>query len=89
MSLTKDEKKEVIEDLRTSTSDTGSPYIQIGLLTKKIDKLAEHLKGHKKDNHSRRGLLRMVGLRRRLFNYLEDVEGAKVVAQLKKKLGLK
>ncbi|MBD3363555.1 30S ribosomal protein S15 [Candidatus Dojkabacteria bacterium] len=89
MSLTKEEKKKIIEEYQASPEDTGSPYVQIALLTKRIHKLADHLKTHKKDNHSRRGLLRMVGLRRRLFNYLEDTEGAKSVQKLKKQLDLK
>lgn len=89
MALTKDQKNKLIEEYRINEQDTGSPQVQIALLTAKINELAEHLKKHKKDNHSRRGLLGMVGLRRRLFNYLEEVSGTKVVLDLKKKLGLK
>lgn len=89
MALTKEKKQEIIKEYRTSETDTGSPQVQIALLTFKINELAEHLKVHKKDNHSRRGLLSMVGLRRRLFAYLEDTEGATVVIKLKKNLGLK
>lgn len=88
MSLSKEEKQGVIEKYRTSETDTGSPQVQIALLTSKINKLVDHLKIHKKDKHSRRGLLGMVGLRRRLLRYLEDIEGKKVVDKLKKDLKL-
>ena len=86
MSLTKDEKNSVIKAFKTSNEDTGSPQVQIALLTAKIAKLSDHLKGHRKDNHSRRGLLRSVGMRRKLYKFLETVEGMKVVNDLKKQL---
>lgn len=68
--MLKDEKTAVIEANRLSETDTGSPEVQIAILTKRINDLNEHLKVHKKDHHSRRGLLKMVGHRRNLLNYL-------------------
>lgn len=68
--LSIDEKKKIIEKFATVTGDTGSPEVQIALLSEKIKKLAEHLKDHKKDVHSRKGLLSMVSKRRRLLSYL-------------------
>lgn len=70
MSLTLEEKQKIIKKFATRKDDTGSPEVQIALLTFKINKLADHLKDHKKDIHSRRGLLAMVSKRRRLLNYL-------------------
>jgi small subunit ribosomal protein S15 len=70
MSLKAEEKKKIIEKFATAKGDTGSPEVQIALLTEKINKLVEHLKTHKKDVHSRRGLLSMVSKRRRLLSYL-------------------
>ena len=74
--IRKDEKTAVIEANRTHETDTGSPEVQIAILTARITELTEHLKVHKKDNHSRRGLLKMVGKRRRLLDYLakKDIE---------------
>lgn len=66
----KEEKQQIIEEYRLHDKDTGSPEVQIALLTKRINHLNEHLKVHKKDHHSRRGLLKMVGQRRGLLNYL-------------------
>lgn len=71
MALLKDQKQKIIKDSALHTGDTGSPEVQIALLSEKIAKLADHLKGHKKDNHSRRGLLQMVNKRRRLLAYLK------------------
>ncbi len=68
--LLKEEKTAVIEANRTHEKDTGSPEVQIAILTKRINDLTEHLKAHKNDHHSRRGLLKMVGHRRNLLNYL-------------------
>lgn len=68
--LTKDAKQEIIQKYATHEGDTGSPEVQIAILTSRIQYLTEHLKEHKKDHHSRRGLLKMVGHRRRLLNYL-------------------
>lgn len=81
-------KAEIIESMRQHEGDTGSPAVQIALLTARIKRLAEHLKVHKKDNHSRRGLLQMVGQRRRLLQYVERTEGATAAEDLKQKVGL-
>jgi small subunit ribosomal protein S15 len=70
MTLTKEAKTEVMSRFAKHEGDTGSPEVQIALLTARINELTEHLRGHKKDHHSRRGLLMMVGQRRRLLNYL-------------------
>ena len=67
--MTKERKQEIIENFRRDEKDTGSPEVQIALLTERINELTEHLKVHTKDNHSRRGLLKMVGKRRNLLNY--------------------
>ena len=74
--ILKDKKNEVIQSARRHESDTGSPEVQISLLTARINELNEHLKIHKKDKHSQRGLLKMVGQRRRLLDYLmkKDIE---------------
>ena len=74
--MTKERKQEIINTYKREENDTGSPEVQIALLTERINELTEHLKVHKKDNHSRRGLLIMVGKRKRLLRYLEskDVE---------------
>ena len=79
--LLKEEKTAVIEANRTHENDTGSPEVQIAILTKRINDLTEHLKTHKKDHHSRRGLLKMVGHRRNLLNYLakKDIERYRAV----------
>ncbi|MEK7182552.1 MAG: 30S ribosomal protein S15 [Patescibacteria group bacterium] len=71
MALSPDEKKAIIDKFGQGKSDTGSPEVQIALLSVQIQKLTEHLKAHKKDEHSRRGLLSMVAKRRRLMSYLE------------------
>ena len=68
--MTKERKQEIINTYRRDEKDTGSPEVQIALLTERITELTEHLKVHKKDNHSRRGLLKMVGQRRNLLKYL-------------------
>lgn len=70
MALTTDEKKQIMEEHAQKDGDTGSPEVQVALLTEKIKKLTDHLKMHKGDDHSRRGLLKMVSKRRRLLNYL-------------------
>ena len=71
MALLKEKKQKIIRDTRLHDADTGSPEVQIALLSEKIVKLSDHLKLHKKDNHSRRGLLQMVNKRRRLLSYLK------------------
>ncbi|MBR2216692.1 MAG: 30S ribosomal protein S15 [Selenomonadaceae bacterium] len=74
--LTKETKQEIMEKYAVHDGDTGSPEVQVAVLTARIQYLTEHLKEHKKDHHSRRGLLKMVGHRRRLLNYLynKDIE---------------
>ena len=67
-------KKEIISKFQTHEGDTGSPEVQVALLTERINHLTEHLKDHKKDNHSRRGLFKMVGQRRGLLKYLEKTD---------------
>jgi small subunit ribosomal protein S15 len=69
--MTPEKKKEIIDDFRVHPSDTGSPEVQIALLSERITYLTEHFKTHKKDHHSRRGLLKLVGQRRQLLNYLK------------------
>ena len=86
MALTVEEKKKVINKYAQSKDDTGSPEVQIALLTFKIDKLAKHLKEHKKDVHSRRGLLSLISKRRRLLAYLlkkDEKRYKKIVVALK------
>ncbi|NLX91245.1 MAG: 30S ribosomal protein S15 [Firmicutes bacterium] len=72
MALSNQAKIDIIQEYRTHSNDTGSPEVQIAMLTKRINQLTEHLKKHKKDFHSRRGLLKMVGKRRGLLNYLRN-----------------
>ena len=86
--MTKERKQEVINTYKREEKDTGSPEVQIALLTERINELTEHLKIHKKDNHSRRGLLKMVGKRRNLLNYLakKDVNRYRTIVE---KLGLR
>ena len=88
MTLTKEAKLEIIGRHGCSQADTGSPQVQIALLTKRINELTEHLRAHPKDHYSRRGLLKLVGRRRRFLNYLQrkDVEGYR---ELIKELGLR
>lgn len=74
MALSTDDKKEIIKEFATVDGDTGSPEVQIALLSNKIEKLASHLKIHQKDSHSRRGLLNMLSKRRRLFNFLTKMD---------------
>lgn len=88
MALEKDTKTELIDKFKTHDGDTGSPEVQIAILTYKINYLTEHLKVHKKDHHSRRGLLKMVGHRRSLLNYLKgkDIDRYRTVI---KELGIR
>ena len=72
--MLKDEKQAIIAEYATHEGDTGSPEVQIALLTYRINNLTEHLKGNHKDHHSRRGLLKMVGHRRNLLNYLQKID---------------
>ena len=72
MSITTDRKAELIKTYAQGEGDTGSPEVQVAILSERINNLTEHFKDHKKDHHSRRGLLKMVGQRRRLLDYLKD-----------------
>lgn len=72
--MTKAEKTEIIQQYATHEGDTGSPEVQVAVLTKRINDLTEHLRAHHKDHHSRRGLLKMVGQRRSLLNYLQRLD---------------
>ncbi|MDD4382145.1 MAG: 30S ribosomal protein S15 [Candidatus Dojkabacteria bacterium] len=84
MSLNNEEKEKIVSKFGLHEGDTGSPEVQIALLTNQIEKLTEHLKDHKKDNHSRRGLLQMVGKRRRLIEYLKANEADRYTELAKK-----
>lgn len=86
--MTKEEKNAIIAEYATHEGDTGSPEVQIAVLTKRINDLTEHLKIYKKDNHSRRGLLKMVGRRRNLLAYLKKVDIERY-RTLVKRLGLR
>lgn len=88
MALSSDTKTQIIKQYATEKGDTGSPEVQIALLTAQIDKLSEHLKEHNKDVHSRRGLLSMVAKRRRLLSYLEKRDKERFY-QLKEALNIK
>jgi small subunit ribosomal protein S15 len=77
LSTTKEQKTELISTYRTHDGDTGSPEVQIALLSNRITYLTEHFKTHAKDHHSRRGLLKLVGRRRRLLDYLKSVDVAR------------
>ncbi|MGI6423251.1 MAG: 30S ribosomal protein S15 [Candidatus Dojkabacteria bacterium] len=84
MSLSREEKSKIVKEYALHEGDTGSPEVQIAILTEEILKLTEHLKDHKKDNHSRKGLLQKVGKRRRLLQYLQSNESERYEALLKK-----
>ena len=88
MALAREEKKGIIKKFATEKGDTGSPEVQVALLTSQIEKLAGHLKDHPKDVHSRRGLLSMVAKRRRLLSYLQKRD-KKRFEKLEKEVGLK
>ena len=74
MTLTRTDKNQIVSDYRLHGTDTGSPEVQVAILSKRISYLTEHFKIHKKDHHSRRGLLKMVGQRRRLLDYLKKCD---------------
>ena len=86
--ITKEQKTAIIENNKTHESDTGSPEVQIAILTERINQLTEHLKVHKKDNHSRMGLFKMIGKRRRLLDYVakNDIERYRAIIA---KLGIR
>lgn len=88
MTLTKEQKAEIIEEYKLHEGDTGSPEVQIAILTHRINSLTQHLKTHKKDHHSRRGLFKMIGQRRGLLNYLQkkDIERYRALIE---KLGIR
>ena len=77
MALAKEAKEKIVTDFRTHEADTGSPQVQIALLSQRINELTEHFKTHKKDNHSRRGLLKLVSTRRQLLDYLKRTDAAR------------
>jgi small subunit ribosomal protein S15 len=88
LALTKDRKTELIGSYRTHDSDTGSPEVQVAILSERISYLTEHFKSHAKDHHSRRGLLKLVGQRRRLLDYLKQKD-AERYAEIIRKLGIR
>ena len=88
MSITQEDKKTLIKDYATKKGDTGSPEVQVAILTKRIVNLTEHFKTHKKDNHSRQGLLKMVNLRRKLLDYVKSKD-QKRYEDIIKKLGIR
>jgi small subunit ribosomal protein S15 len=88
MPLSPSKKKDIIKDFQTAQGDTGSPEVQVALLTFRIERLTEHLKLHAHDNHSRRGLLSMIAKRRRLINFLEKVDKLRA-SGISKRVGLK
>ena len=85
---TKINKDKIITAFKQSDNDTGSPQVQVALLTARINNLADHLKTHKKDNHSRTGLLKLVGKRRRLLNFIEATEGKDALVQVRRDIGM-
>lgn len=88
MALNAEQKKIIIDDYKTHESDTGSPEVQVAILTKRINDLTEHFKTHTKDFHSRRGLLIMVGQRRRMLDYLKKKDRSRYVSLIER-LGLR
>ena len=88
MSITAEEKARVMSEFATKEGDTGSPEVQVAILTSRINTLTEHFKSHKKDNHSRRGLLKMVALRRKLLDYVKGIEESRY-QDLIKRLGIR
>ena len=88
MAFTKDRKTDIIGNYRTHDSDTGSPEVQVALLSERISYLTEHFKTHAKDHHSRRGLLMLVGQRRRLLDYLKHKDTSRY-AELIRRLGIR
>jgi small subunit ribosomal protein S15 len=88
MPLSTTQKQDIIKKFQTVKGDTGSPEVQVALLSTRISKLTEHLKDHEHDNHSRRGLLSMIAKRRRLLSFLKKVD-AKRSSEIEKKIGLK
>ena len=88
LALTRDRKTEIIGTYKTHDSDTGSPEVQVAILSERINYLTEHFKSHAKDHHSRRGLLKLVGQRRRLLDYLKQKDSERY-ADLIRRLGIR
>ena len=88
MSITQKDKNTLIKEYANKEGDTGSPEVQVAILTKRIANLTEHFKTHKKDNHSRRGLLKMVSLRRKLLDYVREKDENRY-KELIKRLGIR
>ncbi|MFK7903186.1 MAG: 30S ribosomal protein S15 [Nitratireductor sp.] len=88
MSITQERKAELMKEYATKEGDTGSPEVQVAILSERIANLTEHFKGHKKDNHSRRGLLAMVSQRRRLLDYVKNIDEARYKSIIER-LGLR
>lgn len=88
MAIQKEKKVEIISKYKQADADTGSAPVQIALMTERINELTEHLKSHKKDKHSRRGLIAMVGKRRKMIKYMERTAGEKDTNKLLKELGI-
>lgn len=88
MALTQEKKKDIITEYRTHTEDTGSPEVQVALLTERINGLGDHFKDHPKDHSSRRGLLKLVGQRRRLLEYLKRYDNGRYLKVIER-LGLR
>jgi small subunit ribosomal protein S15 len=82
--LESSQKRQIIDDMQTHKKDTGSPEVQVGIITERIKALTSHLQLHKKDQHSKRGLLQLVGKRRRLLDYLKRTDNTKYQAVVKK-----
>ena len=88
MALSAEEKTNIVNEYKTAEGDTGSPEVQVALLTANIEKLQAHFAGHKKDHHSRRGLIRMVNQRRKLLDYLKSKDSTRYTTLIKR-LGLR
>jgi len=88
MSIDSNRKDEIVKEFATKEGDTGSPEVQVAVLTERIKNLTEHFKDHKKDNHSRQGLLKMVNLRRKLLDYVKSKDETRY-EDLRKRLGLR
>jgi small subunit ribosomal protein S15 len=88
MSITAERKQALVNEYATKSGDTGSPEVQVAILSERISNLTEHFKGHKKDNHSRRGLLKLVSTRRSLLDYLKRTDGTRYQTLIDK-LGLR
>ena len=88
MALAKEEKQKILEKFKTADNDTGSPEVQVAILTTRITNLSEHFKTHKKDNHSRRGLLKLVSQRRKILDYVKSKDESRYKALIEQ-LGIR